>query len=317
MSNFSKLVKPYYTLEETYRRLKSSGAEISSAEDILLLWKDKKICVKLLCDEFVTLIKTENAVIAKCKIPHDYRYEDLLDAGYTQKQIERFVREIERSECLITDDQRHFITIDADSRPVPLTPLVTLLGHNERKSKFYEMPLAHYTAALGSLLLSNMSVVNLDGETYYICRSIESNPVASLSCIENDNHQNVISLTHAMDTSLLLELIKKGNYVVTTESILNFETEWLSEYKDEDENSQEELPKQDGKLSWKDVLINKPKIHSGKFEQTKTAVEALIAESGLPPKVDDVIEFLDMKDKYEKTNLRKAWSRYTQTEDKA
>jgi hypothetical protein len=63
MNNLPKLVKPYYTIDEVFDRLKRIGAEISNVDDVFLLAREGRLEVKLLLGEHdLILIKKDDAI---------------------------------------------------------------------------------------------------------------------------------------------------------------------------------------------------------------------------------------------------------------
>jgi len=72
-----------------------------------------------------------------------------------------------------------------------------------------------------------------------------------------------------------------------------------------------------GSLSWDLLLINPPQQHSDTFEKVKLAVKKLLKNNNTAyPNADQLIEELGLSSKNEKANLRKAFKRYCQTQDK-
>jgi len=106
----------------------------------------------------------------------------------------------------------------------------------------------------------------------------------------------------------------KENLRITKDEVLKFEKKCLSENV---ENQYEQQTAGDvAQPLWSDLLINPPQLHSEWFEKVKAAVKSLISQTGSLPDIDNVIEFLDITDKYQKSNLRKSWKRYTKSKDK-
>lgn len=106
MNNLPKLVKPYYSLEESYHRLKLAGAHLDKVNDVLLLGQNGLIEISLLCDEIAHLASIEWAKPIKSSREKLFNRELENCSNYycSQEELDQYMNEIENADWVILAD---------------------------------------------------------------------------------------------------------------------------------------------------------------------------------------------------------------------
>lgn len=101
MKKLPKLVKPYYTIDETFNRLKLAGAYLDKVDDILLLASEGQIKVSLLLDRSVVLIKSSYAT--------PYLFKKGLDVYPSEDEVDSMINQLSDSENKVRPEIRRLI----------------------------------------------------------------------------------------------------------------------------------------------------------------------------------------------------------------
>mgnify|MGYP000450364611 CR=1 FL=1 len=278
MNVLPKLVKPYYSLDETFDRLKRMGAELNKVQDIQLLAQERKIELSILCNEHITLLNTKYVIPVKIKWPEfcdNYNVAGLVNFDiYDSGEISELFGGLEREEwlsCDMTLDQTFsdvscetkeqfaasFHSIDVSSEILIISPInnasVETVGQNVN---FFgsDWLLTSKTCALPKKL----TVVEVNGERYCVCRHVKGNPLSKGVSFHEEDKKRVTQLFPVLtEDSFLI-----SDYVVTKEEIETFEQTYLG-------------IKHDVNVA-KEIVVP-----IGKLQQREEALKELIEEIGL------------------------------------
>lgn len=257
MNDLPRLLKPYYSIEETFKRLNLAGANLDKEDDVLLLARNGMLKVSLLCDRAITLIRTESAQPTGQRFDaiKDWLMEstkDMLILGvFSQKKTDELLQNIENSHAMLTVKKGcfgEFVITDCPFNPklqTIITPVVSSLNYYDEPlldSNFVDIkpPKNVLTdwqqiSALPKVDV-DLSIVELDGQTYYVCHdtliqifeaAVSSYTLKTTGSTELDEAIEMLELTHLLNSNLVSELIEGGNFVVLKTSIQNFEREYL------------------------------------------------------------------------------------------
>jgi len=243
MNVLPKLVKPYYTLNETFDRLKRMGAELSKVQDIHLLAQERKIELSLLCNEHITLLNTKHVIPVNIKWPKfcdNYNVAGLVNFDiYDPDEISKLFEGLEREEWLSCDvplDQTlsdvscetkeqfaaSFHHIDIIGEILIISPInnasVETVGQNV---VFFgsDWLLTSKTCAVPKKL----TVIEVNGERYYVCRHVTGNPLSKGVSFHEEDKKRVTQLFPVLTEDSFLS----SDYVVTKEEIETFEQTYL------------------------------------------------------------------------------------------
>jgi len=250
-SQHTPYVKPYYTLEETLKRLKEAGADLDTIDDVLMIAREdmgeKRLEIKLLCDEHVILVKPCQTKIIKLKLPSDFDRQFWLDNYLSPKDIEDFIYEIEFSNWLVTE-QIYFSEHIGSNKNTESDFLIDAYLPNE--SNLLVTPVSLDVAYDGSHVLAKnsswlrnpkhqqtqreyLAAIWTNGTLYYVASERKTNPILeSYKLVENNNIYSLAKYEkegesrernwHSLECETIQKLIKSKNYVVTREALLNF-----------------------------------------------------------------------------------------------
>jgi len=244
MKDLPILVKPYYTIEEAYNRLKSVGAHLDKVEDVLLLARSNMIEVKLLCDEHITFSDTKYTNPILLGLPDDFSHgpddlshgvEGLLEEGYTHEQIDEFIREAKVpsfwvegfSSNLEGAAYRH---LGGRELPIMIKPLdvsLVLFGIKNKQLRDADWLAENKEENYN---FETLAAFEWNGESFYVCDGGGINPAYPFTygSVNIDGEEVECELTYALDTSLIERLLEKENIVIEKAEIQRFEQEHLN-----------------------------------------------------------------------------------------
>jgi len=106
MNDLPKLIKPYYSIEESFNRLQIAGAHLDKVNDVLLLGQNNLIEISLLCDELTHLVGVEFAKPIKSSRDKLFNrdIESRLNYDCSQEEFDQHMNEIETADWMILPD---------------------------------------------------------------------------------------------------------------------------------------------------------------------------------------------------------------------
>jgi len=106
MNDLPKLVKPYYSIEESFKRLKIAGAHLDQINDVFLLGQNDLIEISLLCDELTHLVGVEYAKPIKSsrKKLINREKEEWSNYDCLPEEFDQYMNEIEEADWIIVAD---------------------------------------------------------------------------------------------------------------------------------------------------------------------------------------------------------------------
>lgn len=283
MLSLNVLLKPYYTLEAVYNELKNF-VSLDSAEDVLLLAKDKKIAVKLLCDRPITLIKARTSQLLK--IPY-------IDTNELAEELvaTEAVQEILKSEALnavwISNDVDDFIYFDGANQEIFLRP-INCIPTGPPTSLNYEYAESRWLKGFSPPVAGeNLVAVEYENEIFFVCKSMASNPFGAKILNYGDEQR---ALEYRLDNFFVNNLISNNKYIVSQAELNSF----ISSHKDafKESASSELVP------SWED-LLNAPNKYSEIFECCQSGVIKFIEREKRLPGRKELWEELKKHYKYD------------------
>ena len=253
MQTLPILVKPYYTLNEVADYLTLAGAAyLNKPEDILLLARESLIDVQLLCDEKFVLINTKYSLYVPIQFPNEFFDEDLSRIGYSEAEIDTFRDECKRANwvtsikldletvySIVSKPFKSYKLKEVDAEldtpllctlffdidlyeGVLLKPLSFEIGDSRRSaiSTTFWLP-GYQRSSWGDY----RCVVEIEGETFYVCKSMAPNPYSHVlkADVETDGKRTEVDLCYRLDNEPVDRLIEKGNFVVTKDELQRYE----------------------------------------------------------------------------------------------
>jgi len=245
MNNALVLVKAYYTLEETFDRLKRSGAELSRVNDLLQLAQEGKLKLSLLCNDRITLVNTKFAHPIEIKWPKycdNYNVDTLISFDlYEPGEIGSLFRELELVNWLMCEVPRNenranvflenkkpfsvsFQSINDLCQKSILTPINQTLDKSKGQSVTFFG--AEWLLLPGTKeTCKELIVVKVGNEKFYVCRKVDNNPL--MKGVKLITTENELKPSPLLYCSLENHLLKNSDYVVTDEEIIAFEQKYL------------------------------------------------------------------------------------------
>lgn len=226
MSDLPTLVKPYYSIEEAFNRLKLAGASLDKPEDLLLLAHRGMIDVKLLCDVVVGLIPVDSVEIEFINIPAEYENEDLLSRQGSKEAFDSYIAELNFSAWILTYKNHKFkypARVDGIQCPVLIKPM-DLFGESREQPLIIQESKWLLTSH-PRLCQEFHAVVEEEGVLYYVCERIAETPpnMAQYSIKQSQGKLIDPDYSFRLDGKVITNLIKKRNFAITKEAILTFE----------------------------------------------------------------------------------------------
>lgn len=258
MDGLPILVKPYYTIEETYERLKLAGAYLNDISDIYALAKEDMLKIELLLDgDYVLVNKNEAVPYLRTYFWHkiDLRpvIEILLGEEYmTDNWLGEQVNKFQRYELMFfrefldndisisldySDDLSDCIEPNIDNcistykQPLLVTPLSVLGAFNflALRNTFYIDNEVFQKKEFREV--DPLFAVQFEGETYFVCNWEEISEYTQpftkhLIAVTGDGKR--LSCPLWLNRNAIPDLLSNDkNKVVRTEAIKNFEEKYL------------------------------------------------------------------------------------------
>ena len=263
MNELPILVKPYYTLEETYERLRIAGAYLNQPSDILQLAKEEMIEIQLLLYGKKNVLVNKNDAVPYL---HSHRWgkfdlqgvlDDLVHGDFFDHiEIEKLVPEIKNHEYmlftehiksrkeiinfelheyrrdLIFPDLSNCIVLE-DNYPILVTPL-EMFGAMQfwsNNNTFFENE-TFFESKSFNWWIKPFSV-RYKGEVYFVCKWDVIAEVASIShgniyAFARKKDGELVECPTMLDRDILASLlINNENKVVSIESLKEFENKYL------------------------------------------------------------------------------------------
>lgn len=263
MKDLPILVKPYYTIDEAYNRLKIAGAHLDQVDDIFLLIRNNMLKVSLLLNQYTTLIKADFA--RPYEFEESLGYEpsqedfDFYVSGlkHTETEARQQILEINNANWMIPDflrsgqinisspPQKEVISLlgtnlsfveqaikyDAiqevsPHKPIVVTPMF-IDRNNEDKNLIKGIYEYDFTGRPSVFGFSNQAAVHWNGQGYFVCKSFDSYFAEMINVVIELSGDTKYWPTYTLDTRLIPNLIKSKNFVVTKAAIQSFEQEHL------------------------------------------------------------------------------------------
>ena len=263
MDDLPTLVKPYFTLDEAFARLKQAGAQLDKVEDILLLARNGLLEVGLLCERSITLVSTACARPLTFPLEEmrplllDYLAELVEEGFYSQSEIDARVASLGDSEAVlyvkgsfldVNESDLPYLELNRvalDQTSLVVTPMnVFLPFYSNAECEFfgncdgqddlepYIRPADWMNKNPYPILKNQLSVVGYNGQTYYVCGEYlgnffnEEKYTASPVKIKTPCIEEAYKsgeIRFFLDSCLLQELVNEMSHVVTKETIKLFE----------------------------------------------------------------------------------------------
>lgn len=267
MKDLPKLVKPYYTIEEAFNRLKLAGADLSKIEDIFLLARENALEIKLLLGvDDVVLINNNDSIPFLRPGGHWLNYtpsnediDDFVAAGEgTLEDVTPIIDEFNSATFMISNeflvdgvqvkDIKIYNSSEKDSLvpaspntsnyihsckyyPILVTPL-TMIGSYVRwslQNRFDKIDLAENKTRNDWFSKISTFAVEFNNEIYFVCKP-------SGGCSLTDDVNAYFDLDNGkmayarffLDRTVIPELLNfDKSRVVTIESLIAFEQKYL------------------------------------------------------------------------------------------
>jgi len=310
-SQANSYAKPYYTLEETLKRLKEAGADLDTIADVLIIASEDEVAnrleVKLLCDEPITLVENKQSKIVKLKIPTDFDHQWWLDNYYSPNDIKELISEIESSQWLITkkvnfseyigapiSQERNFL-IEPDihlKKNLLVTPKSLEVSFNRSLPDLIQPSSWLRDAKHQTLSRENLAAVEIEGLFYCVCEKKKNPILESYKLVENNNSYTLAKHEKegefrennwlALEDRTIRELIKNKNFVVTGKALhayvekSGFTSRIESQNKSKNEIVNNSAPLKP--LTWRDLFTNPPKNTSELFLEVCDVVDKYCSE---------------------------------------
>lgn len=262
MNELSRLVKPYYTVDETFNRLIKAGAHLDKIDDIYLLIRNNMLKVSLLLDQHTTLIKADFArpydfgksldfdpgeenfdfFVSTLKHTESEAKQEIHDINYAKWMIPDFLRT--GSVDISTSQTESFSSLQTSlsfiekaykanaikevspDKPIVVTPMII---HKDAYDKNLIKGIYEYdfTCQPSVYEFFNQAAVHWNNQGYFVCKSFDSFFIELVNIIIELSDTARYQPTYALDTRLIPTLIKSNNFVVTKEALQAFEQEYL------------------------------------------------------------------------------------------
>jgi len=244
MNGRKVLVKPYYTLEETFQRLRKA-VDISDVGDLHILSQDGKIELSLLCNDQIILINKKYAKPIEIKWPQSFgsfNVDGLVNFEvYDHGEIGELFRGLERENWLICNMPIEQPINDVlYETKVPSAVSFSSIGFCDEISVLSPTNLSSDKDAeetvtffgsdwqLSSEMDGNpkkLMVVDIGGDQYYVCRVVKGSPLTKgMEITFHKQEQKPVAQLYAVFSSDSFEV---KDYVVTKEAIQRFEQEYI------------------------------------------------------------------------------------------
>jgi|GEM_PF-6124764 len=243
------LVKPYYTLEECFKRIVLAGGELGEPDDLFLVAQEGGISLSLLLDEEVYLVRVEYGIPEKFKvepkivIAEDTIKQFIYDYGGSQQKAKQVAEDYNRG-CWIVPHRlrnpsaellQHPIIMIDSAHSIPIKPYEIgvepengidavryLHPHN------FEHPQEYLIKNSQSLLENRLVAGEWNGNFYFLCRRFDHDGfIEGFNRFEVKIGDEVFRPEYLLDRKVLVEMIRKENHVVTREDLLDFESRML------------------------------------------------------------------------------------------
>lgn len=266
MEDLPKLVKPYYSINDTFNRLKVAGAYLDEVEDIFLLIRNKMLRASLLLDKQTTLIKTDFA--------RPYQFEESLgfepgqenidffisSLNHTEEQAKSAIHAINYARWMIPDFLRaEDISMSTDSKeledsrmkllqtsldcveqaiktdavvevspdnPIAVTPMI-IRREVDNKNSIKGIFEYDFTRSTSIYDFSEQAAVTWNGQGYFVCKRLESFFTELADIVIEIGDNFRFRPVDVLDTNLIPSMIKSKNFVITKGAIEQFEQEYL------------------------------------------------------------------------------------------
>jgi len=260
MDKLPKLVKPYYTVEETFHRLRLAGAYLNNTADIYSLAKNGMIKIELLLDGDYVLVKEKDAV----PFLHTYRWrkvntEELINdfmrsewwEYIDNEEIESFIKQCNQYELMLfkefvddvismefeyTGQLDGCLEPDVDSciitnshLPILVTPLSTFGSFNFWGNTYTSEDIDVFTAESFSITEVLISVKHKEN-TYFVCKWQPLSDYLDKEIVGIKQNGERVRCPFWLERNALPKLLlNEKNKVISASSIKHFENQYLDQ----------------------------------------------------------------------------------------